>query len=83
MQGSVQRVHERVRVNIQVIRVTDGTILWSNSYVFRQDLSDIFQVQDAIAAELAQALALTVSGEEQNCWSSAFRWKGSHVPHVA
>jgi len=66
VQGSVQRVHERVRVNIQVIRVADGAILWSNSYVFRHDLSDIFQVQDTISAELARALALTVSGEEQN-----------------
>ena len=57
LEGSVRRAGGRVRVTAQLIHAADGTHQWSQRY--DREMSDIFAVQDDIAAAIAGALKLT------------------------
>lgn len=63
LEGSIQRVGERIRVTARLLRVSDGRQLWSSR--FEEKYTDIFVVQDTISEKVARALALTLTGEEQ------------------
>ena len=56
LEGSVRRAGTRIRVTAQLIHAEDGTHLWSQRY--DREMSDIFAVQDEIAAAIAGALKL-------------------------
>ncbi len=56
LDGSLQRRDDRLRVSVRLLRVADGQQLWAQS--FDQDFTTIFEVQDAIAARVAEALAV-------------------------
>jgi eukaryotic-like serine/threonine-protein kinase len=58
LEGSVRRAGGRVRVTAQLIHAADGTHGWSQRY--DREMSDIFAVQDEIAAAIAGALKLTL-----------------------
>jgi TolB-like protein/tetratricopeptide (TPR) repeat protein len=58
LDGTTQRVGERVRVTAQLVRVRDGQLLWSGTYDER--FTDIFALQDAISEQMSQALTLHV-----------------------
>jgi adenylate cyclase len=53
--GSVRRIGDRVRVNVQLTDASNGTQLWAEQYDDR--LTDIFEVQDRIARRVAGTLA--------------------------
>lgn len=61
--GRFQRINDRLRVTIQLIRVSDGTPLWSEK--FDETFTDVFAVQDATAERVSRALALRLSNEEK------------------
>lgn len=63
LEGSIQRAGERVRVTVQLINVRESRPLWAHT--FDERLTDIFTLQDSISAQVAQALTLKLSGEEQ------------------
>ena len=50
LEGSVRKAGNRVRVNAQLISAEDGYHLWSKR--FDGDLSDVFAIQDEIAATI-------------------------------
>ena len=54
LEGSVRKVGQQLRVTAQLIRASDGRLLWSQAY--DRNLSDIFKVQDEIGAGVSQAL---------------------------
>ena len=54
LEGSVQRVGSRMRVNVQLIDAETGTHLWAER--FDKPLADLFDMQDEIVARLAGAL---------------------------
>lgn len=54
LEGSVRRSGERLRITAQLIRVEDGFHLWSET--FERELTDIFDIQDEIVAELSRVL---------------------------
>lgn len=56
LEGSVQRAGERVRITAQLINVSDGFHLWSQS--FDRRLDDIFVIQDEIATAIVSALRM-------------------------
>jgi len=56
LEGSVRRSGNRVRITAQLIRASDSSHLWSES--FDRTLEDIFAVQDEIAAAVVQRLKL-------------------------
>lgn len=58
LEGSVRKAGSRVRISIQLIKVTDGYHLWSESY--DRDLNDIFAIQEEIAKAVADALSITL-----------------------
>ena len=56
LDGSLQRRGDRLRVAVRLLRVADGRQLWAQS--FDQDFTTIFDVQDTIAARVAQAVPM-------------------------
>lgn len=62
LEGSVRRSGETLRVTAQLIKVSNGSHLWSQ--IYDRKMGDIFKVQDEIASAVATALqaAMTVTG---------------------
>ena len=58
LEGSVRKDGNQVRVTAQLINVSDGFHIWSNSY--DRELDSIFTMQDEIATAIVQALKLTL-----------------------
>jgi TolB-like protein/DNA-binding winged helix-turn-helix (wHTH) protein len=58
--GSVQRKADRLRVAVQLVDTTAGTLIWSAS--FDRALNDIFTVEDEIADQVASALSSRLGG---------------------
>ncbi|MDP5054835.1 MAG: adenylyl cyclase, partial [Congregibacter sp.] len=54
LEGSVRSQGDKVRVTAQLIQVSDGFHLWSQTY--DRNLSDIFAVQDDIAQQILVAM---------------------------
>jgi len=63
LDGSIQRWGDGIRVNVRLIRVADGTALWTGT--FDEKSTGIFVVQDAISKRVTAALAMRLSGDEQ------------------
>ena len=64
LEGSVQRVDNKVRINAQLINSRDGNHVWAERY--DRELSDIFELQADIVTAIVAALAINVSQAEQN-----------------
>jgi len=58
LEGSVRKSGERVRITAQLVDVSDGTHIWSESY--DRTMTDIFVVQDDVAAAIIEALQIHV-----------------------
>ncbi|MGD0581271.1 MAG: tetratricopeptide repeat protein, partial [Bryobacteraceae bacterium] len=58
LEGSVQREGGRVRVSAQLVSSSEGHHIWADHY--DRELTDLFAVQDEIAACIAAALELKV-----------------------
>ena len=56
LEGSVRKDGNKIRVTVQLIRATDGTHLWSETY--DRDLEGIFKLQDEIAGAVVKQLKL-------------------------
>jgi DNA-binding winged helix-turn-helix (wHTH) protein/TolB-like protein len=63
LDGSIQKVGERVRVTVRLINVRDGTPVWSEQ--FDENFTDIFKMQDSIAERVTTALTLQLSKQEK------------------
>ena len=59
LEGSVRRVGNRVRVTAQLIETENGTHLWSER--FDGEMTDVFAVQDEIAAAIAKTLQVKLA----------------------
>jgi TolB-like protein len=62
LEGSVRRAGRRVRIAVQLIKVSDGYHLWSE--IYDRTLEDIFAVQDDIAQSVVKELRTTLLGIE-------------------
>ena len=60
LEGSVRKNGDMVRITVQLIRASDGTHLWSETY--DRTLEDIFKVQDEIAQAVVSKLQGTLLG---------------------
>ncbi len=54
--GSVRKINDDVRIDINLINVSDGTSIWSQT--FTRKLENIFQMQDDIASKVREQLKL-------------------------
>jgi adenylate cyclase len=58
LDGSVRKAGNRIRVSVQLVKVSDGYHLWSETY--DRMLEDIFAVQDDIAHSVVKELSGTL-----------------------
>jgi len=70
LEGSVRKNGDRVRITAQLIKVSDGFHVWSETY--DRTLDDIFAVQDDIAIKVVSALEVELLGGARNQPSSKF-----------
>src|SRR5438067_3654848 len=63
LEGSVQRVANKVRVNAQLIDARNDAHLWAQTY--DRDLADVFAIQSEIAEAIAQQLQAHLSCREK------------------
>ena len=54
LEGSVRKSTKTLRITAQLIRASDSSHLWSQTY--DRDLTDVFKVQDEIAGDVVAAL---------------------------
>lgn len=62
LEGRIQRIDDRVRVTVQLIRVQDGVQLWADT--FDRQFTDIFALEDSLSEMAAQSIGLQLTGEE-------------------
>ncbi len=66
LEGSVRKLDEHLRITTQLTNAADGFHLWSHSY--DRNLKDIFEIQDDIATQVAEALEVTLhTGSTEEC----------------
>src|SRR5580698_3769791 len=63
LEGSVRRVGERVRITAQLIRVSDESHLWAQSY--ERGLHDVLEVQAEVARAVAREIQIKLTPGEQ------------------
>jgi len=63
LEGSVRRAGERVRITAQLIRVSDESHLWAQSY--ERGLHDVLEVQAEVARAVAREIQIKLTRDEQ------------------
>ena len=63
LEGSVQKVADQVRVNVQLINAQADSHLWADTY--DRKLTDIFGVESDIAKRIADSLQAKLTGREE------------------
>ena len=63
LETSMQRVGDRIRLTLRLIKVSDGSALWTGKVDERVD--DVFAVQDRVSEQVAQVLVPQLTGDEQ------------------
>ena len=63
LEGSVQRIANKVRVNAQLVDARNDAHLWAQTYT--RDLADAFAIQSEIAEAIAQQLQAHLSADEK------------------
>ncbi|HMY71622.1 MAG TPA: tetratricopeptide repeat protein, partial [Blastocatellia bacterium] len=63
LDGRVQRAGDQIRLTVQLLRTVDGAPLWAGS--FDGQSTNLLTVQKTISEEVAQALTVKLSAEQQ------------------
>lgn len=61
--GSVQETGDRLRLTVQLVRVSDGSSLWAET--FDENTADLFTIEDSVSQKIAQRLALRLAVNER------------------
>src|SRR5437667_2607786 len=64
LEGSVRRVGNRVRVNVQLINTANDEHMWAEDY--DRDLTDVFAIQTDLAQKIASELRAKLSPSEKS-----------------
>ena len=64
LEGTVRRNANRVRIDVQLIQVSDQTHLWADSY--DRNLDDILRVQDDVGTAVADKIRLALKPSPEN-----------------
>jgi DNA-binding winged helix-turn-helix (wHTH) protein/Flp pilus assembly protein TadD len=62
LEGTVQRLGDRLRVNARLLQLPDGVDVWAGRN--EGSIGELFAIQDRIAAQVAEAVALRRSAAE-------------------
>jgi TolB-like protein len=63
LEGSVQKVADQVRVNVQLVNAQTDSHLWAETY--DRKLTDIFDVESEIAKGIVESLQVKLTGREE------------------
>ena len=63
LEGSVQKVADQVRVNVQLVNAQTDSHLWAD--IYDRKLTDIFEVESEIAKRIAESLQAKLAGHEE------------------
>jgi serine/threonine protein kinase/Tfp pilus assembly protein PilF len=63
LEGSVQKIGDAVRVNVQLIKADDDSHLWADT--FDRKLTDTFSVESEVAKAIADQLRAKLTGREE------------------
>jgi TolB-like protein len=63
LEGSVQKIGDAVRVNVQLIKAANDSHLWADT--FDRKLTDIFSVESDVAKGIADQLRAKLTGQEE------------------
>ena len=69
LEGTVQKVGDKVRVTVQLINARADTHLWAKSY--DRDFKDVLGVESEVSQEIAEALQANLSPSESHALASA------------
>ncbi|HEX8422600.1 MAG TPA: protein kinase, partial [Pyrinomonadaceae bacterium] len=61
--GRIQRARDRIRITVQLLNVYEGTTMWAGQ--FDEKYTDVLSLEDAISAQVAQALVPQLTGDER------------------
>src|SRR6266496_2678848 len=64
LEGSVRRIGNRVRVNVQLINAENDEHMWAEDY--DRELTDVFAIQTDLAQKIAEALQAKLSPGEKS-----------------
>jgi DNA-binding winged helix-turn-helix (wHTH) protein/TolB-like protein len=70
LEGTIYRADEMLRVTTRLVRVSDGTAIWSGEV--EKPLADELRMQDEIALQVINALSLNLSGNERAALTKRF-----------
>jgi tetratricopeptide (TPR) repeat protein len=62
LEGSVRKAGNKLRISAQLIKVSDDTHLWAETY--DRELEDVFAIQDEISQAVVQNLKVKLLGEK-------------------
>ena len=63
LEGSIQKLGDRIRVTARLVRVEDCSSLWTGK--FDETFTDIFAAEDSISEKVAAGLALKLTGDQR------------------
>lgn len=63
LEGTVQRDGEWIRVSVKLIKISDGSTIWVDT--FDEKFTYIFAVQDSISTKVAKSLMLNLSNAQE------------------
>ena len=63
LEGSVRRIGNRIRLNVQLINANNDEHIWAEDY--DRDLTDVFAIQTDLAQKIASALQAKLSPNEK------------------
>ncbi len=69
LEGGIQKVGDRVRINIQLIEVATDKHLWAETFDRDLTAENIFDIQSEIARKIVQAVAIQLTPEEEKALS--------------
>ena len=67
LEGSFIRIDNRIKVTAQLVNASDGSHIWSKK--FNEDASNIFDLQDEIAAAVAESFNATHEKRVEQIWN--------------
>ena len=69
IEGSVQRIGNRVRVSVQLIHAATDTHLWAR--VYEREMTDVLMMQSEVARAVAEEIRIQITAEDRARLASA------------
>ncbi|MFN2576630.1 MAG: tetratricopeptide repeat protein [Pyrinomonadaceae bacterium] len=72
--GTLQHTEGHLRINARLLRVSDGTLIWSGS--FDENETDIFKLQDQLSLQVTESLVSRLTDKERSLLAKRYTQNG-------